>query len=111
MQRSKLATVSRASNDLYYFIANYVAKSYGMSFINKWLRDNKGKYLLYLTMECDVAYAITLIKNHERVWELDHLKATLSDDELEMYDNYKDLEDPEEIEKYSPKIPRFSAGT
>ena len=111
MQRSKLATVSRASDDLYSFIANYVAKSYGMSFINKWLRDNKGKSLLYLTTESDVAYAITLIKNHERVWELDHLKSTLSEDELEMYDNYKDLEDPEEIEKYSPKMPRFSAGT
>ena len=101
----------RASDDLYSFIAKYVAKSYGMSFINKWLKDNKGKSLLYLTTECDLAYAITLIKNHEPVWERDHFKATLNDEELEMYNNYKDLEDPEEIEKYSPKMPRFSAGT
>ena len=111
LSSSKVEAKSNTSNELYSFIANYVAKSYGMSFINKWLRDNKGKSLLYLTTECDVAYAITLIKNHEQVWNLDHLKSTLSEDELEIYANYKDLEDPEEFEKYSHKMPRFSAGT
>ena len=39
------------------------------------------------------------------------MKSTLSENELEMYANYKDLEYPEEFEKYSPKMPRFSAGT
>ena len=65
---------------------------------------------MYLTMECDLAYAITIIKNHELVWERDHFKGTLEDDKLNKFDNYKELDYPEEIEKYSPKIPRFSAG-
>ena len=66
--------------------------------------------MLYLTTECDLSYAITLIKNHEPVWEQDHFKEMLKDDELNKYDNYKELEDPEEIEKYSPEMQRFSAG-
>ena len=107
---SEHETSTRASDQLYSFIANYVAKSYGMSYINKWLKDNKGKCLLYLTTVCDLAYTITIIKNHEPVWEWDHFKETLEDDELNKYDNYKELEDPEEIEKYSPKIPRLVRG-
>ena len=99
-----------AFNDLYSFIANYVDKSYCMSFISKWLKDNRGKCLLYLSIVCDLVYAITIIKNHEPVWERDHFKETFKDDELNEYDNYKELEDPEEIEKYSPKIPRLVRG-
>lgn len=110
LSSSEIEEQSNASNELYYFIANYVAKSYGMSFINKWLKDNKGKSLLYLTTACDLAYAITLIKNHEPTWERDHLKMTLEEDELEKYDNYQDLENTEELNKYSPRTPRFSAG-
>ena len=58
----------------------------------------------------DLAYAITIIKNHESVWEQDHFKETLEEDEQNKYDNYKELDRPEERKKYSPKIPRFSAG-
>ena len=110
LSSSEIEEKSNPSNELYSFIANYVAKSYGMSFINKWLKDNKGKSLLYLTTACDLAYAITLIKNHEPVWERDHLKMSLQEDELEKYDNYRDLEDTGELKTYSPKTPRFSAG-
>ena len=109
-QGPKLKKRTRTSDDLYPFIANYAAKSYGMSFINKWLENNKDRSLLYLTKECDLADAITLIKNHGPVWERDHFKETLEDDKLNKYDNCKELEDHEEIEKYSPEMQRFSAG-
>ena len=55
----------------------------------------------------DIAYAITIAKNHKLVWQRDHYKETLGDKERKMYDNYKNLEEQEDRDKYSPKIPRF----
>ena len=57
---------------------------------------------------CDLAYTITIIKNHEPVWERDHLKETLGDIEHDKYDTYKELKEQKKREKYAPKLPRFS---
>ena len=78
-------------------------------FINEWLKANKDRYLLNLITVDDLAYVITITKNHEPVWEQDHFKETLEEDEQNKYHNYKELDEPEEREKYPPKIPRFSA--
>ena len=81
-----------------------------MSFINKWLETNKGKCSLNMITVCDLAYAITIIKNHKPVWEWDCFKETLKEDKQNRYNDYKELNEPEEREKYSPKIPKFIAG-
>ena len=80
------------SDELLSFIANYVAKSYGMAFIKKWLTNNKGKSVLEMINALDLAYAITIVKNHKLVWQRDHYKETLGDEERKMYDNYNNLE-------------------
>ena len=58
----------------------------------------------------DIAYAIKIVKNHKEVWERDHFKETLQEEELLKYDNYQTLEEEEDKVKYSPEIPRFSGG-
>ena len=55
------------SDELFSIIANYVAKFYGMTFIEKWLTNNKGRSVLEMITVLDIAYAITIIKNHELV--------------------------------------------
>ena len=69
-----------------------------MSFINTWLKANQGRYLLETITVCDFTYAITVIKNHKPVWERDHLKETLGEVEQNKFDNYKEIEEPEERE-------------
>ena len=110
MGRSNHEARTSASDEVYAFTANYVGKSYGMAFINKWLKANKGKYLLNLITVCDLVDVITIIKNHKPVCELYCFKGTLKEDEQNRCNDYKELDRPEERKKYSPKIPRFSAG-
>ena len=95
MGKTEHETRTRATDELYSFIENYVAKSYGMSLIDKWLKANKGKCLLSLMTVCDLAYAITIVKNYGPVWERDHFKETLKEEEQNKYNNYKDLDEPE----------------
>ena len=59
------------SDELHAFIPRYVLKACGMLFINKWLKANKGISMLDMITVCDLAYAITIIKNHVREGSLD----------------------------------------
>ena len=86
-----------------------MAGSFCMSFINRWLKANKDKSLLDIITVCDLTYAITIIKNHKPVWEIDHLKEALGEIDQDRFNNYKEIEEPEERDKYAPKITRFSA--
>ena len=76
----------------------------------KWLNNNQGERVLEMITALDIAYAVTIIKNQELVWEQDRYKDTLGDEKQEMHDNYKNLEELEDRDKYFPKIPRFSGG-
>ena len=67
MGKTEHETRTRATDELYFFIENYVAKSYGMSLIDKWLKANKGKFLLNLITVCDLVYAVIITNNHEPV--------------------------------------------
>ena len=89
-------------------IANYAAKAYGMAFIKKQQTDTKDKILLEMITALDIAYAITIVKNHDKVWERYHFKETLQQEELLRYDNYNTLEEEEDEVKYSQRISRFS---
>ena len=69
-----------------------------------------GKCVLEIITALNTAYAITIIKNHKLDWERDRYKDTLGDEERELYDNCKNLEEQEDRDKYSPKTPRFNGG-
>ena len=58
-----------SSDELFSFTANYVAQSFGMAFIEKWLNKNNVRCVLEMITSLDIAYAITIIKNHKLVWE------------------------------------------
>jgi hypothetical protein len=59
----------------------------------------------------DLVNCITMVKNHEDSWERGVVRSRLNDPiEEEKYENYKDLDNPQEREKYAPKPPMFSAG-
>ena len=92
IERPNHEPTSSASNKLHPLIADYVARSYGMSFINKWPGVSKEKSLLDVIIVCDLAYAVTIVKNHEPVWERDHWKETLGEIEQDKYNNCKELE-------------------
>ena len=65
--------------------------------------NNNNKILLEMMTALDIAYAITIVKNHKEVWEWDHFKETLQEEELLKYDNYKTIEEEEDKVKYSQK--------
>jgi hypothetical protein len=96
---------------LFDFIGNYVGKTYGINGINKWLKENKGLSFLDKMTVDDLVNCITMVKNHEDSWERGVVRSRLNDPiEEEKYENYKDLDNPQEREKYAPKPPMFSAG-
>ena len=61
-------------------------------FYQKWLTNNKEKSVLEMITALDISYAITIAKNRKLVWQCDHFKETLEDEERKKYDNYKSLE-------------------
>ncbi len=96
---------------LFDFIGNYVGKTYGINSINKWLKENKGLSFLDKMTVDDLVHCITMVKNHENSWERGIMISRLNDPiEEEKYENYQDIDDPQEREKYSPIAPMFSAG-
>ena len=58
----------------------------------------------------NIAYCITVIKNHEEVWEQSYQLTQLDNEEKVIFLDYQELEDPDEIKKYAPKFTRFSTG-
>ena len=87
------------SDELISFIDHYVAKSYGMAFIKKWLSNNKGKNVLEILTTLDIAYTITIVKNHKQVWQRDHFKETFEDEERKNYENYRSLEEENRVNR------------
>ena len=103
--------VAQDATHLFDFIGNYVGKTYGVNAINKWVKENKGMSFLHKMTVDDLVHCITMVKNHEDSWECGIVISQLKDPrELDKYENYKDLIEPQEREKYAPKTPRYSVG-
>ena len=83
------------------FVDKYVTKAHGIQYVNKWLKDNKGKTLLHLITASDIAKAVVLMKNNECVWEEDYKVNAMSDEEQEAYTG---------AAGYTNKKPLYSSG-
>ena len=71
-----------------HYISKYVYRLYGMSYINRWMREHQGSSFVDLFTASDVAYTNMVIYGNSRVWE----------QAIEI----KNM-DVEEQEKYKPK--------
>ena len=52
-----------------HYISRYVYRLYGMSYINRWMREHQGSSFIDLFTASDVAYTNMVIYGNSRVWE------------------------------------------
>ena len=91
-----------------HYISRYVYRLYGMSYINRWMREHQGSSFIDLFTASDVAYTNMVIYGNSRVWEQAIEIRNMDVEEQEKYKPKNRMKLPyDQQEKYKKKKGRF----
>ena len=91
------------------FLGHYVAKCHDIRKIVKQMKEKKGSSWLDIMTLNEFVKMITIVANHEDVWNKEEWITRLEDEE-EKYEYYKEIDDESERLKYTPKKSKFTVG-
>ena len=92
--------------EIFFLVHHYVSKLYGMSYINRKVKNNPGSTIWDFITNADIAYVCCLLINSIECWDEEYKREnTLSEEELKMWKKNRKFLTAEEKEKYKKVAP------